>query len=250
MPDESQSTTFQSHPAQTTPVPAPTPVAVPMDGPSELELLIHEAEASAQRDNPASTNTERQQVSHPCQHTDTFPSERKRCRTCGMLLCPMCWSPLDPEFCRDCLSDADATLIEERVIVDVEGVKHEGRVLHPDPQARFYTPKFGTLAKTIAEMDDNELTDYIKRYQDLVRQAERALDFRRVVLGSSQLEQSQRNDVKRRALRADKTKYTVHTLTLDKTTGKVTPQKKTVNTIDVSNMVNLLAKLRAVKETK
>lgn len=216
--------------------------------PSELEALIHEAEKSAQRDPIKSTNPDRPQPPDEpkCEHTGTFYPERKRCKTCGLLICPMCWSVLDPDFCRGCLNDKDAVIIEEP-LKDVDGVVHEGRVLHPDPQARFFQPRFGTLAKTLIEMTDDELYKYIEDYKNLVTQAERALDFRRVVLGSAQLEQAQRMDRKRRELRADKTKYPVKTLTVDKS-GKTV--KKTASLADLAKMLEALKQIDINRKKK
>ena len=214
--------------------------------PSELEQLISEAEASAQRDPIASTSPQRPQTPQTkCSHEMTFPSERAHCRTCGRLICPLCWSVLDPGFCKDCLSDKDTALIQEP-LKDADGVTHEGRVLHPDPQARFYQPRFGTLAKTISEMTENELETYIKHYKDLVVQAERALDFRRIVLGSAQLEQAQRNDANRRKLRQDKTKYPVKTLSVSANGTK----KKTASTEDLLRMMEMLKQLQINRDAK
>lgn len=142
---------------------------------------------------------------------------------------------------------ADATLIETPLI-DSDGVTHEGRVLTPAPDAEFFKPRFGTLSKTISEMSDPELDTYVGEYRDLVRQAERALDFRRVVLGVSQLEQAQRGDIKRRKLQSDKTKYPVRTITLDKATGKQV--KKSASTADLTQMMQMLDALRKLKEKK
>jgi len=214
--------------------------------PSELEQLISEAEASAQRDPISSTSPQRpQSLTTACSHEMTFPSERAHCRTCGRLICPLCWSVLDPGFCKDCLSDKDTALVQEPLI-DADGVQHEGRVLHPDPQARFYQPRFGTLAKTISDMTDGELETYIGRYKDLVHQAEKALDFRRIVIGSAQLEQAQRNDANRRKLRQDKTKYPVKTLTVDSNGTK----KKTASTADLLKMMEMLKQLQKNRDAK
>jgi hypothetical protein len=204
--------------------------------PSELEQLISEAERGAQT--PVTDHPK------PCEH----PADEKvtKCPTCLWSFCPDCASPLDPKYCRLCLPLADGALTQEPLI-DADGVTHTGRVMHPDPNARFFQPRFGTLAKTISEMQDPELEDYIHYYKDLVQQAERALDFRRVVLGSAQLEQAQRGDAKRRQLRADKTKFPVKTLTVDKNGGQ---KKKTASTADLIRMMEMLKQLQANREAK
>lgn len=183
-----------------------------------------------------------------CSHDGTTPPEREHCATCHRLMCAMCWSILDPRYCRACLSEPDAELRSEPLI-DSEGHTVEnGRKLTPAPTATYFQPRFGTLAKTISEMSDQELMDYIKQYTELVRQAERALDFRRVVLGSSQLELTQRKDAQQRKLRSDKTKYPIRTVTIDKATGKQV--SKTASAAALGNMLQMLEALQKLKANK
>jgi hypothetical protein len=144
------------------------------------------------------------------------------------------------------LAPPDANFVV-KPLVDEDGVVHEGRELIPDPNARFFQPKFGTLCKTISEMLEAELEEYINYYRNLVKQAETALDFRRVVLGSAQLELSERQDAARRKLRADKTKYPVKTLTIDKNgSGK----KKTAGVADMLKMLEMLKQLQKNRDAK
>jgi hypothetical protein len=93
-----------------------------------------------------------------------------------------------------------------------------------------------------------ELEDYIKRYKDLIKQAETALDFRRVVLSSSQLELDQRKAAERRRLQSDKTKYPVRTITMDKKTGK--PKVANANTAQLMQMMQALAALKTLKDNQ
>jgi len=238
MPDELKQSDPQS-------VVEPTAATQPESGLSELERLMAEAEVA--RAQSAATPT---QVEHPpikCTHAFDDPSLlTRKCKTCVYEYCNICASILDPAFCKTCLSEPDAEL-KQSPLVDEDGVVHEGRVLTPDPNARFFQPRFGTLSKTISEMSEPELEDYIKRYRDLVKQAETALDFRRVVLGSAQLELSQRQDATRRRLRADKTKYPVKTLTVNKDgAGK----KKTAGVADMLKMLEMLKQLQKNREAK
>jgi len=205
--------------------------------PSQLEQLMAEAEnavATPVTDHP-----------RPCSHTSNNDLA-KQCPTCLFYFCPDCGSVLDPQYCHLCLPVTEG-VFQTEPLKDVDGVTHEGRVMHPNPNGRFFQPRFGTLAKTISEMRDNELEEYIKYYQNLVKQAETALDFRRVVLGSSQLELAQRNDTKRRILRADKNKYPVKTLTVAKDgSGK----KKTASTGDLLKMLEMLKQIDANRAKK
>lgn len=219
----------------TTPATAPQ---VPQQ--SELDRLMAEAEQAATT--PVTDHPK------PCQHLALgyHLSDTKKCPTCLWSFCVDCASTLDPQYCRLCLTEPDAAFIQSP-LKDEDGVVHEGRELTPDPNARFFQPRFGTLCKTISEMKEHELEDYIKYYRDLVKQAETALDFRRVVLGSSQLELSQRQDAKRRALRADKTKFPVKTLTIAKDgSGK----KKTAGVTDLLKMLEMLKQLQKNREAK
>lgn len=209
---------------------------------SSLDQLLAEAETQAVT--PCIDHVK------PCDHVDSVynsagSNDIRKCPTCLWDFCPECTSILDPRYCKLCLREVDAEL-KESPLKDTEGhtVEH-GRLLTPAVTAVFYQPRFGTLAKTICEMLDHELEDYIKQYTELVRQAERALDFRRVVLGSSQLELSQRKDAAQRKLRQDKTKYPVKTVTMDPKTGKQVT--KTASAVALGNMLQMLEALQKMK---
>jgi len=211
----------------------PSPQSEP---PSQLEQLMAEAERTAVT--PVTDHLK------PCDHSTE--SKVFKCPTCLWAFCPDCASTLDPKYCRLCLSEPDVHFVE-KPLKDEDGVVHEGRELTPDPNARFFQPRFGTLCKTISEMREAELEEYINYYRNLVKQAETALDFRRVVLGSAQLELSQRQDATRRRLRADKTKYPVKTLTVNKDgAGK----KKTAGVADMIKMLEMLKQLQKNREAK
>lgn len=183
----------------------------------------------------------------PCEHAYN-ETDFQKCPTCLWSFCPDCASILDPRYCRLCLREADAELHEEPLI-DTEGhTVTSGRHLTPLPSATFFQPRFGTLCKTISEMSDSDLDSYVKQYIELVRQAEKALDFRRVVLGSAQMETVQRDAVKQRKLRSDKTKYPVKTTTIDKATGKVV--SKTASAAALGNMLQMLEALQKLKANK
>lgn len=223
------------------------PNDVPSQSPevdSDLETLLAEAEGQAVTpciDHP-----------RPCSHVDSVynaagSNDVRKCPTCLWDFCPDCASILDPRYCKLCLSEPNAELRIEP-LVDVEGhVIQGGRHLQPLPTATFYQPRWGTLAKTISEMSDSELEEYVKQYIELVRQAEKALDFRRVVLGSAQLESTQRADARQRKLRSDKTKYSVKTVTVDKS-GK--PITKTASAAALGDMLKMLEALHQLKKNQ
>lgn len=214
----------------------PTPLT------ESLDQLFDEAEQQAEcavADHPK-----------PCEHP--YTEDHHKCPTCLWTFCPQCESVLDPRYCHLCLSEADAEL-REQPLIDTDGhtVTH-GRVLTPAPTATYFQPRLdlpcNTLLKTISSMSDVELEDYVKQYIELVRQAERALDFRRVVLGSAQMESTQRATVKQRRLRSDKTKYPVRTVSIDKSTGKQVT--KTAGAAALGNMLQMLEALQKLKANK
>lgn len=125
----------------------------------------------------------------------------RKCISCGHPYCEDCESPLDPNSCKHCLPP-DSSMFSEAPLVDDEGVTHAGRVITPSPELKL---RLTTTAKAISDMDSAELEKFIQQYKTLVKQAELALDYRRVVLGGAELEKSQRAQAERRRLRAQKT---------------------------------------------
>ncbi len=176
----------------------------------ELEKLVADAETSPELPlvSPiADTNNKMLQITIESPQATTSTDmpcakcgapTRRSCPTCHGPICDICASPLDPKYCRNCLDEPGAELHESPLKAsDDDGVVHHGRLLTPGPT-------FGTMCKRICAMTDYELGAHIGYYKDLVKQAELALDFRRVVLGAGRLEQAQRNDAKRRAIRGVK----------------------------------------------
>jgi len=223
-------------------------VSVSQSVSDDLAALIENAEQTKQAETLiASAIAGPPPATHHCDHVALA---NRHCPTCDLPFCPDCASPLDPTYCKLCLPEPDAEL-KVLPLIDSDGEAHEGRLLVP-AKGSVYTPlRFATLTKCISDMSDDELEAYIQRYKDLIIQAEKALDFRRVVLGASQLEQGQRTDAKRRKLRADKTKYQIKTVTVDPKSG----QKKTATTsvasaTQMSKMMEALAALRALNELK
>jgi hypothetical protein len=206
---------------------------------SQLESLIHEAEQQAAT--PVNDHPK------PCPHTFDVTSHTK-CPTCLWSFCTLCASSLDPRYCHLCLSDPATELIQEP-LVDTDGVIHEGRVLKPAPTASFYFPRLdlpcNTLLKTLSEMTISEEEEYIKQYKDLVRQSELQLDRRRVVLGAAQLDIEQKKSNEQRRLRADKTKFPIRTVSIDKQTGK-----QTIRTASMSQLADALKALEALQMLK
>jgi hypothetical protein len=228
--------------------------STPTTQPSELEKLIQEAEAhtkTAGHDNNADTDAETYPPNKTtkCDHAGSDLHSRRWCRSCKELICQFCWSVLDSNYCTGCMQNVDLK-VEETTLVDDEGVTHTGRLLTPSYgyNTLRWAPNGKTTAKALAEMSRGELEDFVDAYKQAVHEAEQALDFRRIRLSSAQLELDERRDAERRALRADKTKYAVKTVSLDPKTGKQT--KSTVPTQKALDMLKAIEMLRKLKEAK
>jgi hypothetical protein len=227
------------------------PFSQATDG-NDLEKLVAEAEVKADADittvelarAASAVNVPIAHQPKPCIHTDTLLNAV--CPLCKWPFCVECASLLDPTYCHLCLNESDAEL-KELPLIDSNGEQHDGRRLVPADDS-IYTPlRFMTLTHSISEMSDHELEDYIQHYKDLVHQAEKALDFRRIVLSTSQLESSQRQDIKRRKLRSDKSRYPIKTVTVDTKTGKTktTTTASATKLLDVMKMLEVLANAKA-----
>jgi hypothetical protein len=208
--------------------------------PETLEDLFQEAEEQAK--------TPVVDQLPPCQHVNSkynvaSDPDVHKCPTCLWDFCPDCASILDPRYCRLCVSEAAVELIQEP-LVDTEGhVLEHARKLTPAPTATFFKPRLGTLARKLSEMSDPELEDFVKQYIELVKQAELVLDTRRVVLGSAKMESAQRDDIKRRRLRADKRKWPVKTTSVGK------PVTQAVK-MDMLRMIEALRLLKVKKDAE
>lgn len=170
----------------------------------------------------------------PCDHVDN--TMRRLCPICKELFCPDCSATIDPSCCRLCLKETDAEL-HGGPLVDQDGVTHEGRLLTPGPV-------FGTLAKRVSEMTEYELEQHVERYKGLIKQAETALDFRRVTLAMGQMEQAQRADQQRRRLRGVKVPR-ARTIGVPADPSK--PKKAAPDLTRMVQMIQAIQKLRDLK---
>ncbi len=105
-----------------------------------------------------------------------------RCHKCGELYCITHASEVDPKhFCTSCLIVADIGL-EAEPLVDEEGVRQQGRLLHPVGHA------FTEFNKLLIEMNDEELKTFIQGYIVLVHEAEQLKTFREITLAHAKHE--------------------------------------------------------------
>ena len=221
-----------------------------------LETLFQQAEAEgaiAQTNTQGKTSQSSEGDQAPllnqpaeCDHAGSDIHSRRWCKQCKHMICQFCWSVLDSNYCQDCMRSADLK-IEEKVLVDDEGVTHHGRLLTPLGQFNDlrWIPNGKTTAKALSEMSMPELEEYVSAYKQAVYEAERAVDIRRIKLSSGLMELDERRAQERRRLRADKTQYPVKTVTLNPKTGKrVAKQASTQQTI---NMLDMLKAMQALK---
>lgn len=207
-----------------------------------LEQLFEEAETAAKA--PVSDKP------RPCNHTRAVEDglEVRTCPICLWPFCEMCASQLDPKYCHNCLP-ADKPLFDEKPLVDEDGVQHEGRVITPSPELKL---RLTTTSKAIAEMSGPELENFVKHYKELVHQAEVALDYRRVVLGSAELEVSQRAAAEKRRLRAIKVQTGTKTVSVGPAKPGAPKSKDKPSTVkmDPAKILAALAALRKLKQNK
>ena len=178
-----------------------------------------------------------------CDHADSIIIERNHCLICHVLTCPKCCSLLDKNFCRRCLTVADVEL-KESPLKDADGVIHPGRELSPQG------PRWGTLCKYICDMTIPELYSFITEYKAAVRQAEIVLDTRRILLGTAEIELSQKKEAERRRLRQIKTprprqQTVVGTNTQKTRSASVAPIMSAKQVSDVLKVLEALAKAKA-----
>jgi hypothetical protein len=131
----------------------------------------------------------------PCIHTDADRAN-KTCPICYWPFCCDCASVLDSQYCHLCMPVLESELVSSP-LVDVDGIQHEGRKIT-------LGPTFGTFAKRVSDMNISELEQHVEQYKHLIKQAETALDTRRVQLGMLHMELAQQKDQQRRRLRGVK----------------------------------------------
>lgn len=191
------------------------PQAPKFEPPSELERLIAQAETSPNTQLPDAktcitpvAEDNLQQMMSACDHRMFMPSERDHCAGCGILMCPNCWSGIDHEFCQNCATEESTRLIIEP-LRGSDGVEHAGRLIRPDPEARYFQPSFRTSAKRISEMSALELDAHIEEYTKDVKEAEHNLLVRQIRLGTAKQEKEERKSAALRSANAQSQNYNI-----------------------------------------
>lgn len=116
------------------------------------------------------------------------------CKTCQRPYCSHHKSEMDDSLCVECVNTKN-TLVKSEELVDEEGVHKQGRHIVLSGEAWMRSREL------ISNMTDVELEAKIKAYQEAVWEAEKVLDYRRIMLGQAQHEGAERYSKKLSRLR-------------------------------------------------
>lgn len=124
------------------------------------------------------------------------PSEAKAllCKTCQRPFCASHASPMDSSLCVECVNTSNLE-IESKELIDEDGVHKSGRSITLSGEAWMRSRVL------ISNMTDIELEGYIRATQEAVWEAEKVLDYRRIMLGQAQHEGAERYSKKLSRLR-------------------------------------------------
>ena len=133
------------------------------------------------------------------------PVECAKCHSLCFKVCPTCkggfcedhTSPIDDTVCSLCLPDS-VVVIEEKPLVDDDGVSHEGKLIVPHGEG------FKTLPHQIVELSDYQLKARIQYYKEKIRQLEKSLEYHRIALSTMELEDAGREEIRKKKLRGVK----------------------------------------------
>jgi hypothetical protein len=133
------------------------------------------------------------------------PIECAKCHSLCFKVCPTCkggfcdehTSPVDDAVCSLCLPDS-VVVIEEKPLIDDEGVSHEGKLIVPSGEG------FKTLPHQIVELSDYQLKARIQYYKEKIRQLEKSLEYHRISLSTMELEDAGREVIRDKKLRGVK----------------------------------------------
>lgn len=103
-----------------------------------------------------------------------------KCKRCGLLYCLDHASEIDPMmFCVNCAVPSDIEM-QQKPLVDKDGVQHQGRVLVPTG------PLYVITSKLINEMNDDELKRFIEYNQRAIKEAENHVDYLKIRQGQAE----------------------------------------------------------------
>lgn len=115
-----------------------------------------------------------------CSFEDCENQSLNKCSRCKLLFCLDHASEIDPMmFCVNCATPQDIQ-IEQKPLIDKDGVTHQGRVLTPTG------PLYVITSKLINEMDDEELKRFIIYNQQAIHEAENLVDYRKIRQGQAE----------------------------------------------------------------
>lgn len=230
-----------------------------MPNSDDLERLFDEAEAGAGAPNkppdPKGPPPEPEPESE-CDHAGSDVASRRYCKQCHKLICQFCWSATDPNYCQQCMFRVG---FEYRncIVTDDDGVEHHGRTLTPTPEFNQlrWTPNGKTTAHMLHEMDRDEVIEYIRSYQEALRNAEAGVDIFRARLAAGRLHLDE-IDAKAGRSRAAYKVGPKRTVTMDPKTGKQAasrvrkPTAPAAPAIDMQQMMQAIAMLKLQQDMK
>jgi hypothetical protein len=116
------------------------------------------------------------------------------CRMCGNSYCETHASKAEPTFCESCTATPKLE-ITEKPLIDEDGVLHNGREISIKGETWF------SQCRIISELSEVELPKWVDKYRMMLHDAERAKEYRQIMLSALELEQADRAHTKARALR-------------------------------------------------
>lgn len=116
------------------------------------------------------------------------------CRICGNLYCENHASEAEPTFCKNCTATPKLE-ITEKPLIDEDGVQHNGREISIKGETWY------SQCRIISELSEVELPQWVDKYRMMLHDAERAKEYRQIMLSALELEQADRAHTKARALR-------------------------------------------------
>lgn len=100
-----------------------------------------------------------------------------KCRNCALAYCLEHASDVDPaNYCINCLVPADAE-VKEEPLVDANGIRHAGRIIHPIGKA------YRRAEKMVYEMSEEELKNFIEQLKVEIHNIENLREYKMISLG-------------------------------------------------------------------
>jgi len=127
-----------------------------------------------------------------CFFCTTVLTSEGLCSMCQRPYCPEHTSPMDKNLCVECVNTSNTGITSEPLVTEDGVTKQNARKIILNGEAWMRSRKL------IANMTDIELESYISAHQEAVYEAEKVLDYRRIMLGHAKHEGAERYNKKLR----------------------------------------------------